>query len=65
MGSIMSVVAVLEIHILSAAVAAMKPAISQRGLPPARTSTERAKRLCKSQRSNASAIRNPPMNKKT
>ena len=45
MGNIISVVAVLEIHMLSAAVANMKPPINRRGFPPAATSTFSAKRL--------------------
>ena len=65
MGSIIRVVAVLEIHMLRPAVASINPAMSLLGLPPAATNTFKANRRCKFQRSKAMAMRNPPRNKKT
>ena len=44
MGNIISVVAVLEIHMLSDAVASMNPASNLLGLPPAATRMFKANR---------------------
>ena len=65
MGSIIRVVAVLEIHMLRAAVATMNPASSLRGCPPAATRMCSANRRWRFHRSSARAIKNPPRNKNT
>ena len=64
MGSIMIVEAVLEIHMLNPAATAMNAPTNCRGRVPTRVSTLSAIRRCRPQRSTASAIINPPLNRK-
>lgn len=60
----MTAVAVLETHILRNAVASMKPAITRVALVPIARTVNSAIRRCRFHRCIASAIRNPPMNRK-
>ena len=64
MGSIMMVEAVLDIHMLKPAATLMKAPTNWRGRVPTRVSTDSAIRRCRPQRSTASAIISPPMNRK-
>jgi len=59
-GSIISVVDVFDTHMLTIAVAVIRPSTSRRGWPPARATIEYAMRWCRRQRSIASASRKPP-----
>ena len=63
-GSIMTVVAMLEIHMLSVAEAIMNPATSMGGREPTKSMMVRAMRRCRPQRSMARAIMKPPMKRK-
>ena len=63
-GSIITVVAVFESHIDSAAVASMNPSTTRRGLSPMVLTISRAIRRCSPLRSTARAMRNPPRNRK-
>jgi len=65
MGTIISVEAVLEIHIDKTAVASMNPNTSAPGDVPTRLMTFRAMRLCRSHRSMPMATMNPPSNRIT
>ena len=62
MGNIMSVVAVLLIHMLNSAVASIKPKRVRRGPPPKAPRRRRANLRCKPCRSRAKASTNPPRN---
>ena len=64
MGSIITVVAVLLIHMLRKAVAIMNPPTMRSGRVPTTSTVSKAIRRCRFQRSIASAIINPPMNRK-
>ena len=64
MGTIIMVVAVLDIHMDRKAVADMNPISILPGLMPKNINTFIAIRLCKFQRSMASAIKKPPKNRK-
>ena len=64
MGTIIIVVAVLEIHMDKNAVASMNPVRMQRGQPPKTSSRRRAIRRCKFQRCIANATIKPPTYKK-
>jgi hypothetical protein len=57
-------VAVLLTHMLSSALAVMKPPTRAAGRAPKARSTSSATRRCRSQRSIASAMMNPPMKRK-
>ncbi len=63
-GIIISVAAVFDIHMLSRAQAAMKPATSRRGDVPVRATNASATLRCSDQRCMAAAMKNPPMNRK-
>ena len=65
MGIIISVVAVLEIHIESSAAATMNPRIMALGREPKAATTLSAMRACRFQRSIASATMNPPSSNMT
>ena len=58
-GSMISVAAVLAIHIEASAVASSMPSTSRRGEVPMRSSTASASRRCRPQRSMASAAMKP------
>ncbi len=63
-GSIITAVAVLETHMLSAAAASINaPTMTLRRVP-ARRRRVSARRRCRPQRSMVSAIMNPPMKRK-
>jgi len=65
-GSNINTVAVLDIHILSVAAAAMKPKTSRfELLPPKARTMVRAMRKCAPLRSSAVASKKPPINNKT
>ena len=64
MGNIITVVAVLLTHMLIKAVAIIKPPITATGLVPTALTVRSAILRCNPQRCIASAIINPPMNKK-
>lgn len=64
MGNIISVVAVLEIHIERNAEATIKPNMIRCGLPPIMSIIFNAILLCKFHRCIVSAMRKPPMNRK-
>ena len=64
MGSIMTAVAVFDTHMDKNAVAIMNPAIIAPGLLGMIRKTPNAIRLCRFHRCMASAIKNPPMNRK-
>ena len=56
--------AVLEIHMLSSAVAAMKPATSRTGEVPTRRTMASPMRVCRPQRCIARPMMKPPMKRK-
>ena len=64
-GNIIAAVAVLLIHMLISAVANITPPMRFEGRVPAANTVHSASRRCRFQRSIASAIKNPPINKNT
>ena len=65
MGSIISVVAVFDIHMLMAKLASMNPNMMVFALVPVLSTMLRASLRCRFHFSIASAMRNPPRNRKT